>query len=83
MTRAQTYPITPTPAQLRAGLRGINRDMRLYLIPSGPGFTCLGFDVAHRQTAAVSEWLGRPDLAPPSRKGTLRAWRAYRSAGRG
>ena len=76
----QTYPITPTPAQSAAGLRGINREMRLFLIPSGSGFSCYGFDVLQRKTAAVAAWLGRPDLAPPARKGTLKAWRAYQAA---
>lgn len=75
-----TYPIVPTAAQTRAGLRGVNREMRLYLIPCGSGISCLGFDVAARETAAVAEWLKRPELMPPARKGTVKAWRAYQAA---
>jgi len=62
------------------GLDGINDDQRLYVIPCGKGYTCYGFDNAHRMTAKLAEWLNRPDLAPPPRKGTIKAWRAYRAA---
>lgn len=80
MVRKQTYPVVATLAEAKAGLRGINRGMRLFLIPAGDGFSCLGFDVAHRKTADVAAWLGRADLAPPTRRGTLKAWKAYRAA---
>ena len=62
------------------GLKGINRDMRLYLIPSGSGFSCYGFDVLHKRTAAYAKWAARDDLAPPPRKGTVKAWKAYQAA---
>lgn len=63
-----------------SGLKGINREMRLYLIPAGDGFSCYGFDVLHRKTTDYAAWAGRPDLAPPPRKGTLKAWKAYQKA---
>lgn len=68
----------PTPKV--QGLSGINREQRLYVIPCGSGFSCLGFDVAKRKTASVAEWLQRPDLMPPARVGTVKAWRAYQAA---
>lgn len=62
------------------GLKGINREMRLYLIPFGSGYICYGFDVLHKKTADYAAWAGRPDLAPPPRKGTVKAWKAYTAA---
>lgn len=62
------------------GLKGINRAQRLYVIPAGDGFTCLGFDVAYARTVNVAEWLRRQDLLPPKIRGTARAWRAYITA---
>lgn len=53
----------------------INRARRLYVIPCGDGFTCLGFDVAERRRVAVLEWMGRD--APPVRKGTMKHYNAY------
>ena len=35
----------------------INREQRLYVIPCGGGYSCLGFDVAKRKTQAVADWL--------------------------
>lgn len=58
----------------------INREQRLYVIPCGAGYSCLGFDVAKRKTQAVADWLKRPDLAPPPCVGTLKAWAAYQAA---
>lgn len=63
-----------------AGLQGMNTAHRLFVIPAGAGFSCLGFDVAHDRTAQAAEILKRPDLMPPKRRGTVRAWRAYRAA---
>lgn len=62
------------------GLKGINREMRLYLIPAGGGFSCYGFDVLHARTRGYADWAERPDLRPPARKGTLKAWKAYQAA---
>lgn len=62
------------------GLKCINQDRRLFVIPAGGGYSCLGFDVAKRQTDAVAAWLKRPDLAAPAEVGTVEAWRAYQAA---
>jgi len=35
----------------------INAEQRLYVIPSGAGYSCLGFDVAEERLAAVADWL--------------------------
>lgn len=62
-------------------LHSINRAQRLYVIEAGRGYvSCLGFDVAHRRTSEVAAWLDRAELAPPARRGTLKAWRAYQVA---
>lgn len=77
----QRYPtggMTPTPDV--PGLAGINRAQRVYVMPCGKGFTCYGFDVLKRKTAGLAAFAGRPDLAPPIRTGTRKAWRAYRAA---
>ena len=58
----------------------INREQRLYVIKSGSGFSCLGFDVAHKRTLAMAQWLWRADLEPPARRGTLKAWNTYQAA---
>lgn len=64
------------------GLAGINRGQRLYVLPAGRGFTCYGFENAHKATAQAADILGRPDLAPPPRKGTVRAFKAWKRAER-
>jgi len=35
----------------------INHEQRLYVIPSGDGYSCLGFDFLEERLAAVSDWL--------------------------
>jgi hypothetical protein len=62
------------------GLRGINRTQRLYVMPCGDGFSCYGFDVLHRKTQGLARWLCRADLAPPARRGTVKAWKAWQAA---
>lgn len=79
--RRQSYPVggmKPTPNE--PGLAGINRAQRVYVMPSGGGFSCYGFDVLKRKTAALAAYAGRPDLAPPIRTGTRKAWRVYQAA---
>lgn len=50
----------------------INRQRRLYVIPCGNGYTCLGFEVAEERQRAVASWMGRADLTPrPGQRGTL------------
>lgn len=59
----------------------INQDQCLYVIPSGKGYTCLGFDVAQKKTEAVAKWCGRADLMPvPEEWGTLEGWERYEKA---
>lgn len=38
-------------------LHSINAAQRLYVIESGPGFSCYGFDVLDRKARAVQWWL--------------------------
>ena len=38
----------------------INAEQRLFVIPCGSGWSCLGFDVERRQTAAIRAELGLP-----------------------
>ena len=42
----------------------LNHDQRLYVIPSGNGYTCLGFDVCREQAGRLAEWLGTSKPAP-------------------
>lgn len=58
-------------------LHSINREQRRFVLKSGSGYSCLGFDFAAQRTQAVADWLQRPDLAPPARKGTRKAYAAY------
>lgn len=63
------------------GLMGINSKQRLYLMPAGDhGYSCYGFDVLRRKTEGFAKWANRPDLLPPSRKGTVKAFKAYQAA---
>lgn len=63
-----------------SNLDSINRAQGLYVLKSGNGFSCLGFEVARKRTSAYAQWLERPDLMPPTRKGTKRAYAAYCAA---
>lgn len=58
----------------------INQEQGLYVIRTGNGYTCLGFDAAFDKTRAVALWLRRPDLNPPDERGTVEAWAAYKRA---
>lgn len=51
---------------------------RLYVIPCGNGYSCLGFDYAERRRIAVLQWLG--DNPEPMRIGTERHYAAYQDA---
>jgi len=59
----------------------INEDQRLYVIPCGRGYTCLGFDVLMARHNALAAWLrleGLPaDDLPAEARGTLPAYEAY------
>jgi len=56
----------------------VNKDRRLYVIPSGTGYSCLGFDNAERQRVAVLKWAGAS--IEPVKIGTLDAYNAYHDA---
>lgn len=59
----------------------INSAQRLFVIPCGGGYSCLGFDVAFQRTAAIADELKRGDLAPvESEKETLAGYAAYERA---
>ena len=59
----------------------INRQQRLYVIPCGKGYTCLGFDVAEERQRAVAEWMGQPCLMPQAQyKGTEEGYALYEAA---
>lgn len=49
-------------------LSSINQESRLYVIESGSGFSCYGFDVLDRKAKAVAAWAGFP--APDCEPGT-------------
>lgn len=59
-------------------LHYINREQGLYVLKSGGGFTCLGFDVAETRRRALWAWVGQecPDL----RKGYGKHYADYRAA---
>ena len=57
----------------------INAEQRLYVIPCGDGFSCLGFDVAERKRRAVLEWMSAGSSSPME-IGTLEHYAAYASA---
>ena len=64
-------------------LRCINKTARLYVMAADEArgtVSCYGFENARRMTAALAAWLERPDLAPPARMGTRRAYAAYQAA---
>lgn len=56
----------------------INKSQRLYVLKSGNGYSCLGFDVAERRRRAVLAWLG--EKPEPMRIGTRKHWKAYTEA---
>lgn len=59
----------------------LNNEQRLFVIPSGEGFTCLGFDVCDDWTRRIATELQRDDLLPvASEHGTLEAYARYQHA---
>lgn len=54
----------------------INEEQRLYVIPCGNGYTCLGFDYAYRQAQAVATWANLPGPSPVN-IGTPDGYRDY------
>lgn len=51
-----------------------NKESRLYVIPCGGGYSCLGFDVMDSKARRLAAWLG---VAWQERKGTAKAYRRY------
>ena len=56
----------------------LNETQRLYVIPCGKGFSCLGYDNAERERVAVLQWLG--EAVPDISTGTLAHYQAYQDA---
>lgn len=66
-------------------LHSINEEQRLYVLPSGSGYSCLGFDVAQRWAEQVNRWLpeGRrmPLTAQPGTAEHFAQYEAIMAAG--
>lgn len=61
-------------------LDSINAEQRLYIVRSGDGISCIGFDVAARDIAKLATWLGDEALAARDvARGTPEHWQAYRA----
>ena len=56
----------------------INRKQRLYVLKSGSGFSCLGYDVAEKRRVALWAWVGQE--CPAIRKGSRKHYEDYRAA---
>ena len=74
--RAALEPFAPAPKVVT-----VNAAQRLYVIPEGHGFSCLGFDVVIARRNAVVEWLrqaGKPvDGLISGERGSLEAYASY------
>ena len=59
----------------------LNEDQRLYVIPCGEGYTCLGFDVCERRTVALARELAAlgESIPQPEPVGTLARYQQYRA----
>ena len=53
----------------------INRKERLYVIPEGKGYSCLGFDVCANRSHKMAEWLNV--AVQPTRRGSIAAYAEY------
>jgi hypothetical protein len=60
-------------------LHSINQEQRLYVLPCGDGFTCLGFDVCFDRHTKLSAWLTEKGYhsSSPTERGTETAYHAY------
>jgi hypothetical protein len=59
----------------------LNPEQRLYVIPCGDGYTCLGFDNARGHADQIAARLQRPDLVfAPSDHGALDGYAKYQAA---
>jgi len=67
----------------------VNEEQKRYVIPTGSGYSCLGFDVAFNQATALADAIAarRPDLAEqaleqkpdPADWGTMSVYNGYRN----
>ena len=48
----------------------VNKEQRLYVYPTGCGYSTKGWDYAHEQAEKVAAWMNKPELIPTARKGT-------------
>ncbi len=53
----------------------INRKQKLYVIPEGKGYSCLGFEVCANRSRKMADWLGAQMRL--ARRGTRAAYRKY------
>lgn len=58
----------------------INAEQRLFVIPEGGGYSCLGFDVAFKQLKQIVAHLGLSLPVNEGEKGTLGQYALYRQA---
>lgn len=61
-------------------LHSINRAQRLYVMRSGSGFSCYGFEVAERKRRGIMEWLTGQPSPWSGRIGTKRHYAALQAA---
>jgi hypothetical protein len=57
----------------------VNKEQKLYIIPSGKYFSCLGFDQVVQRSSKLAEWLKTKgiDVPVPKRRGTMKAYNQY------
>lgn len=59
----------------------VDREDRLYVIPCGRGYSCLGFEVAEERQRAVAEWMKQPCMMPDAAsRGTEAGYASYEAA---
>ncbi len=54
----------------------VNLEQKLFVIPTGDGYSCLGFDVCAERTAKYAKWLKVEIPAESEPRGTLEAYAA-------
>lgn len=59
-------------------LHSINAEQGLYVLRSGNGYSCYGFEVAERKRRAVLEWMG--EIVVPWEPGTAEHFAAFNDA---
>jgi hypothetical protein len=61
----------------------VNEEQRLFVIPCGGGYSCLGFDVCKERSAKIEGWILGQDLGakvPDEQEpGTIEAYKRYQS----